>query len=44
MEGRVEICYGSSWGTISDPFAYYIEARVLCKQLGYSSESTFYLG
>lgn len=44
MEGRVEICYGSSWGTISDRFANQFEARVLCRQLGYSSESMFYLG
>ena len=37
-EGRVEICYGSSWGTLSEPFVYASEANVICRQLGFSDQ------
>jgi deleted-in-malignant-brain-tumors protein 1 len=37
-EGRVEICVNRVWGTICEPLPYYKEnARVICKQLGFSS-------
>ena len=38
-EGRVEICYAGSWYRVcgdSYPSKVYEEARVVCKQLGYS--------
>ena len=38
-EGRVEICYAGNWYKVcgdSYPSQMYEEARVVCKQLGYS--------
>ena len=34
LEGRVEVCRGTVWGTITDDFWGIQEARVLCGQLG----------
>lgn len=34
--GRVEMCIGNTWGTISDDRWSYADGRVLCRQLGYS--------
>ena len=36
-EGRVEICYDNQWGTVCDDFFDSPEAKVICKQLGYST-------
>ena len=38
-EGRVEVCVGDEWGTIASDYTWDTrDARVICKQLGYSGE------
>ncbi|XP_003383610.2 PREDICTED: tyrosine-protein kinase receptor UFO-like isoform X2 [Amphimedon queenslandica] len=39
-EGRVEICIGDSWGTVCDDRFTNINAAVVCRQIGYTTNFT----
>ena len=40
LEGRVEVCNENRWGSVCDDAFGAPEARVVCRQLGYSDQGT----
>ena len=41
-EGQVEMCFEGRWGTISDDGWSTSDAEVVCRQLGYSTQSELF--
>ena len=41
QEGNVEMCYERQWGTVCDRYWGEPDAKVACRQLGFSSYGNF---
>ena len=39
-QGRVEVCINNAWGTVCNDFWSSLDASIVCRHLGYSTEGT----
>lgn len=44
LQGNVEICHDNVWGGVCDDRWWNPDARVVCRQLGYSGTDSNYIG